>query len=236
MHRLGFDEEQIDELAELIAQNPQIKVRSLFSHLAAAEDPNEDRFTHQQAQLFQRICSKMEQKLGYSFLKHIANSAGITRFPEYHFDMVRLGIGLYGYTAVAEDQPHTSNTITLKSIITQVKKIKKGESIGYNRTFVADKDMMLAVVPIGYADGYPRELSNRVGKMLVKGKECPVVGKVCMDMTLIDISGVDAKEEDDVIIYNSEMNLYRISKWIGKIPYELLTAISKRVQRIYIRD
>lgn len=236
MHRLGFDEEQIDELAELIAQNPQIKVRSLFSHLAAAEDPNEDRFTHQQAQLFQRICSKMEQKLGYSFLKHIANSAGITRFPEYHFDMVRLGIGLYGYTAVPEDQNHLNNTITLKSIITQVKKIKKGESIGYNRTFVADKDMILAVVPIGYADGYPRELSNRVGKMLVKGKECPVVGKVCMDMTLIDITGVDAKEEDDVIIYNSEMNLYRISKWIGKIPYELLTAISKRVQRIYIRD
>lgn len=169
-------------------------------------------------------------------MKHIANSSAITRFKEYHYDCVRLGIGLYGYTAVIEDQKQLQNTVTLKSIITQLKMVKKDETIGYNRTFVAPKDMKIAMVPIGYADGFPKELSNGVGSMIVAGKKCPVVGKICMDMTMIEVTGLDVKEEDEVVIYNDINNLNMISKAIQKSPYELLTAISKRVQRIYIRD
>jgi alanine racemase len=169
-------------------------------------------------------------------MKHIANSAGISRFKEYHFNCVRLGLGLYGYSGVLEDQKHLQNTVTLKSIITQLKNVKKDETIGYNRTFVAKNDMKIAIVPIGYADGFPKELSNGKGSMIVLGKKCPVVGKICMDMSMIDVTGLDVQEEDEVIIYNDENNLNLISQAINKSPYELLTAISKRVQRIYIRD
>ncbi len=236
MHRLGFNEEEVAQLLYILEEHPQLRIASVFSHFAASEDPNEDPFTHNQAQIFNRVCKMIEHKIGYPFMKHIANSSAITRFKEYHYDCVRLGIGLYGYTAVIEDQKQLQNTVTLKSIITQLKMVKKDETIGYNRTFVAPKDMKIAMVPIGYADGFPKELSNGVGSMIVAGKKCPVVGKICMDMTMIEVTGLDVKEEDEVVIYNDINNLNMISKAIQKSPYELLTAISKRVQRIYIRD
>lgn len=236
MHRLGFEEIDIPGLIETLKAHPHLHVASVFSHFAASEDPAEDPFTNQQAAVFQRVCDLMESQLGYPFMKHIANSAGISRFKEYHYNCVRLGLGLYGYSGVIEDQKHLLNTVTLKSIITQLKNVKKDETIGYNRTFVAKNDMTIAIVPIGYADGFPKELSNGVGSMIVWGKKCPVVGKICMDMTMIDVTGLDVHEEDEVIIYNDENNLNLISQAIEKSPYELLTAISKRVQRIYIRD
>jgi alanine racemase len=236
MHRLGFDETDIPRLIDILKENPQLFVASVFSHFAASEDPAEDSFTRQQAETFQRVCDLMESQLGYSFMKHIANSAGISRFKGYHFNCVRLGLGLYGYSGVPEDQKHLQNTVTLKSIITQLKNVKKDETIGYNRTFVAKNDMKIAIVPIGYADGFPKELSNGIGSMIVLEKKCPVVGKICMDMSMIDVTGLEVQEEDEVIIYNDQNNLNLISQAIHKSPYELLTAISKRVQRIYIRD
>jgi Alr-MurF fusion protein len=236
MHRLGFDQEDILELTALLKLNKQIRIASVFSHFAASEDPKEDTFTTHQATQFQNTCNIIEKEMGYSFMCHIANSAAISRFKEYHFNCVRLGLGLYGYTAVKEDQQKLQNTVTLKSIITQLKNVKKDDTIGYNRTFVAQNDMKVAIVPIGYADGYPKELSNGKGSMIVCGKKCPVVGKICMDMTMIDVTGLDVHEEDEVIIYNDQNNLNIISESIQKSPYELLTAISKRVQRIYIRD
>jgi alanine racemase len=236
MHRLGFNIDEIDQLIELLKKNPKLRIASVFSHFAASEDPSEDLFTKEQSHLLTQSCDKIEKALGYPFMKHIANSAAISRFPEFHFDLVRLGLGLYGYSSVETDQNNLQNTVTLKSIITQIKNVKKNDTIGYNRTFVAENDMTIAIVPIGYADGYPKELSNGVGVMIVKGKACPVVGKICMDMTMIDITGLEVSEEEEVIVYNSENNLNKISKAIHKSPYELLTSISKRVQRIYIRD
>jgi Alr-MurF fusion protein len=236
MHRLGFNIDEIDQLIEHLKKNPKLRIASVFSHFAASEDPKEDQFTREQSTLLTQTCEKIEKEIGYSFMKHIANSSAISRFPEFHFDLVRLGLGLYGFSYVEADQNNLQNTVTLKSIITQIKNVKKNDTIGYNRTFVAENDMKIAIVPIGYADGYPKELSNGVGKMIIQGEKCPVVGKICMDMTMIDITGLDVHEDDEVIVYNDENNLKVISNAIHKSPYELLTAISKRVQRIYIRD
>ncbi len=236
MHRLGFNEEEIAPMLNMLAQYPKLHVTSIFSHLAAADMEQEDHFTQTQIALFEQRASQIAQRLPYPVLLHLVNSAGITRFPEAHYNMVRLGIGLYGFSNVKYDQKQLQHAVTLKSIITQVKHIHKGDTIGYDRSFKATHEMKIAIVPIGYADGYPRELSNGIGEMIVKGVRCPIVGKVCMDMTMIDISKVDAKEDDEVIMYGEDNPIQVIAKKIGKIPYELITAISKRVQRVYIRE
>jgi len=236
MHRLGFDEEEIDEMLRWIKNCSQIKIASVFTHLAAAEEAKEDHFTQNQIEKFNLICKKIERQISYPYLKHILNTAGIIRFPEAQLDMVRLGLGLYGYSPVPEVQSQLQSVINLSSVITQIKNVKKHETIGYNRTFQAQQDMQIAVVPVGYADGFPRELSNGVGEMLVHDKKCPIVGKICMDMTMIDVTGLDVSVGDEVVIYNAENSLVQIGAKIGKTPYELLTAISKRVPRIYVRE
>ena len=236
MHRLGFDEDEIEEMLMLVKSCSQIKIASVFTHLAAAEDAKEDRFTQNQIEKFNFICKKIERQITYPFLKHVSNTAGIIRFPEAQFDMVRLGLGLYGFSPVQEVQPQLHPVINLSSVVTQLKKVKKGETVGYNRTYTAQEDMQIAIVPVGYADGFPRELSNGAGEMLVHDKKCPIVGKICMDMTMIDVTGLDVAIGDEVIIYNSENSLDNIGAKIGKTPYELLTAISKRVPRIYTRE
>ena len=242
MHRLGFDEDEIDEMMKLVNSCLSLKIASVFTHLAASEDINEDTFTQNQIEKFNSICKKIDKLLennnhsNKKYIKHILNSAGIVRFPEAQFDMVRLGLGLYGYSPVPEIQQHLQNVVVFKSVITQIKKVKKGETIGYNRTFTALKDLQIAIVPVGYADGYPRELSNGVGFMLVQNKRCPIVGKICMDMTMIDISHLDVSVGDEVIIYNEDNSLEKIGIKINKTSYELLTAISKRVPRIYVRE
>jgi alanine racemase len=237
MHRLGFDEEQIDDLLHLIHACSQLKIASVFTHLAASEDVNEDLFTQNQIQKYKSICKKIDAQISYSYLKHVLNTAGIVRFPEAQFDMVRLGLGLYGFCPISEVQRQLQSVITLSSVITQIKNVKKGETIGYNRTFVAPENMKIAIVPVGYADGFPRELSNGVGSMIVHQKQCPVVGKISMDMTMIDVSHLDnIAINDTVTIYNIENSLDLIGAKIGKTPYELLTAISKRVPRIYLQE
>jgi alanine racemase len=150
--------------------------------------------------------------------------------------MVRLGLGLYGFSPVPEIQSHLQSVITLKSVITQIKKVKKGDTIGYNRTFTASKNMRIAIVPVGYADGFPRAFSNGIGAILVHRKRCPIVGKICMDMTMIDVTSLEVSIGDEVIIYDAENTLKKMGASIGKTPYELLTAISKRVPRIYMRE
>lgn len=237
MHRLGFNEEEIEELLLLVSSCPKLKIVSVFTHLAASEDVNNDAFTQNQIQKLNTICQRIDACISYPYLKHILNTAGIVRFPEAQYDMVRLGLGLYGFCPLPEIQQRLQSVIRLSSVITQLKKIKKGETIGYNRTFVAQEDMKIAIVPVGYADGFPRELSNGVGTMLVHQKPCPVVGKISMDMTTIDVTHLDEIViGDEVIIYNAENSLQTIGANIGKTPYELLTAISKRVPRIYVRD
>ena len=236
MHRLGFDIDEIDEMLHLVNTCSQLKLASVFTHLAASEDEDEDLFTKMQIKKFEAVCQKISTHISYPYLKHVLNTAGIVRFPGAHFDMVRLGLGLYGFCSLPEVQQQLQSVITLSSVITQIKNIKKGETVGYNRIFTAPKNMKIAIVPVGYADGFPRELSNGIGTMLVNHKRCPVVGKVSMDMTIIDVSGLDVTIGDEVIIYDSENSLEKIGAKIGKTPYELLTAISKRVPRIYVRD
>jgi alanine racemase len=236
MHRLGFDEDEIDEMLQIVNACPQLKIASVFTHLAASEDVKEDGFTQSQIDKFKTVCQKIDTQISYPYLKHILNSAGVVRFPEVQCDMVRLGLGLYGFSPLPEVQQQLRSVITLSSVITQIKKVKKGETIGYNRTFTAQEDMQIAIVPVGYADGFPRELSNSIGTMLVRNRKCPVVGKVSMDMTMIDVTGLDVAIGDEVVIYNTENSLEKMGAKIGKTPYELLTAISKRVPRIYVRE
>jgi len=236
MHRLGFDEDEIDEMLQVVNACPQLKIASVFTHLAASEDADEDEFTQNQISKFKAVYQKIDTQISYPYLKHILNSAGVVRFPEAQCDMVRLGLGLYGFSPLPEVQQQLQSVITLSSVITQIKKVKKGETIGYNRTFVAQSAMQIAIVPVGYADGFPRELSNGVGTMLVQHKKCPVVGKISMDMTMIDVTHLNVAIGDEVTIYNTENSLEKMGARIGKTPYELLTAISKRVPRIYVRE
>ena len=236
MHRLGFRKEEIPELVERIKKNPQLRIASVFSHLAAAEDAHEDAFTLSQISYFKEVTDLISSQFDYKILRHIVNSAGISRFPQAHFDMVRLGIGLYGFSAVAEDRAHLQQVATLQTVITHVHTIKKGETVGYNRTFVADRDTRVGIIPIGYADGFPPELGRGVGSVLVKGRQAPIIGKICMDMTMIDLTGLEAREGDEVVIYGEHNRMDDIAAKIGKIPYHLLTSISKRVPRIYIMD
>lgn len=236
MHRLGFDEADLPRLVAFIQQHPKLKIASIFSHLAAAEDPNEDDFTRGQIALFDKMSSFLISQFDYPILRHILNSAGISRFPEAQYDMVRLGIGLYGFSSVPQDQAHLQNTVTLRTVITQVKTIPANETIGYNRSYKTLKESKIAIIPIGYADGYPRELGNGVGKVFVAGRLVPIVGKICMDMCMIDVTGLEVKEGDEVIVYGDQNPLDKVAASIHRIPYELMTAISKRVQRIYIKE
>ena len=233
MHRLGFDPQEVDELLTLLQENPKIKVASLFSHLAAAEDPQEDQYTRSQIDIFTQTTEKMIARLDYPVLRHLLNSSGIIRFPEAQFDMVRLGIGLYGYTPVAESKAHLQSPITLKTLVTQVKPLKQGETIGYNRSFVAQHDMEVAIIPIGYADGYPRSLSNGKGKVWIKQQLRPILGKISMDMSIIDVTGLDITEGEEVIIYGEPIPIEEIAHAAGTIPYELYTSISRRIPKVY---
>lgn len=236
MHRLGFDEGDLPRLVDFIQRHPQLKVVSIFSHLAAADNPDEDDFTRGQIALFDRMSSYLVGQFDYPILRHILNSAGISRFPEAQYDMVRLGIGLYGFSAVPQDQTQLQNTVTLRTVVTQVKTIPANETIGYNRSYKTLRDSKIAIIPVGYADGYPRELGNGVGKVFVAGRLVPIVGKICMDMCMVDVTGIDVKEGDEVIVYGDPNPLDKVAASIHRIPYELMTAVSKRVQRIYIKE
>lgn len=233
MNRLGFGMDDVDTLGQMLKGSDYLKVVSVFSHLVASEDKNEDEFTLHQYNLLQNACEKLKNILGYNFIKHIANSSGISRFPQLQMDMVRLGIGLYG---ISGDKNDTSlqNVLTLKSTIAQIKNIKKGETVSYNRRGVAKEDSVIATVRIGYADGYSRRFGNGVGKMLIHNQLAPVMGTVCMDMTMLDVTHIaDVKEGDEVIIFGEGLPVQVLAESIGTIPYEIMTGISQRVKRVY---
>jgi Alr-MurF fusion protein len=237
MNRLGFSAEDIPELKKLLADNEHLKIRSVFSHLVASEDEKEDTFTQKQIELFDNISILLIKDLPYKPLRHILNSAGISRFPDAQYDMVRLGLGLYGVDSSNSSQLRLQQVGKLKATISQIKFLRKGESVGYNRSFVAKKSMRIATVSIGYADGIDRRLSNGIGSMMVNGKAAPITGKVCMDMTMIDISDIEhVKEGDEVLVFGEELPITKVAKWAGTIPYEILTGISSRVQKIFFQE
>ncbi len=236
MRRLGFEESDLPVLCEKLRSTTLFKVQSVFSHLAASDSVTHDDFTKQQASVFTKACKEIEKATGYKFLRHIANTSAIHRHKDLQFDMVRLGIGLYGVDSNETIQQQLKNVTTLKSTVSQIKKVKAGESVGYSRKGIAAKDSVIATIRIGYADGYPRIMSNGVGKMSVGGKRVPVIGNVCMDMTMLDITGVNAAEGDEVIVFGEDLPVSEVATWAQTIPYEILTGISQRVKRVYFEE
>lgn len=237
MNRLGFDISGIGELAGYIAKTSSFSVRSVFSHLSSSEDPAEDAFTFQQKEKLMQAASQLEQYLGYPFLKHIGNTAAIIRHSSLQLDMVRLGIGLYGVDSAETGRLDLQPAATLRSTIAQLKHLKAGETVSYNRRAVLQRDSVIATVRIGYADGFSRKLGNGTGKMRVRGKLAPVTGTVCMDMTMIDVTDIKGvKEGDEVIIFGKELPIQDLAAWAGTIPYEIMTGISQRVKRVYFEE
>lgn len=236
MHRLGFTEDGAELLIERLAANNMIWVQSVFSHLAASEDPAEDDFTRRQIDAFRRFGERIRSATPHPVLLHILNSAGISRFPEAQFDMVRLGISLYGIATFTEEQPRLEPVARLRSVISQIKTIQAGETVGYNRAFKASRETKVAIVPIGYADGLGRSLGNGRGHLVVAGRLAPVIGHVCMDMCMLDITGIEAEEGDEVIVFGPERPLQELAKEMGTIPYEVLSGLSRRVKRVYYHE
>ncbi|MBS1921203.1 MAG: bifunctional UDP-N-acetylmuramoyl-tripeptide:D-alanyl-D-alanine ligase/alanine racemase [Bacteroidetes bacterium] len=237
MNRLGFSEEEMEQLAAALSASSSFRVQSVFSHLVSSEDSTLDDFTKQQFSLFLKCADKLKERVGYSFLKHISNSAAIVRHPEMQLDMVRPGIGLYGIDSTAGNVLSLRPVATLKSTIAQIKKLKAGETVGYSRAGKIQKDSEIATIRIGYADGYPRILSNGIGKIWVNGKLAPVIGHICMDMTMVDITGIpDVKEGDEVIVFGKTPGIETLAQDAGTIPYEIMTGISQRVKRIYYEE
>ncbi|MBK0379070.1 bifunctional UDP-N-acetylmuramoyl-tripeptide:D-alanyl-D-alanine ligase/alanine racemase [Mucilaginibacter segetis] len=237
MHRLGFEEFEFDALCDLLEVNNYIKVQSVFSHLVASDAPEHDLFTLQQIKIFENACSRIEDALGYKVIKHISNTSGITRWPTAQYDMVRLGIGLYGIDAAIEPGDNELKPVaTLKTTVSQVKKIMATDTIGYNRNGSLAKDGKIATVRIGYADGYLRAFGNGVGKMRINGKLAPTVGNISMDMCMLDVSEIDLREGDEVIVFDETLRIEELAREIGTIPYEILTNISQRVKRVYFYE
>ncbi len=236
MRRLGFEQKDIEELCDRLKATAVFKIQSVFSHLAASDSEKHDTFTKMQAEAFLEGCEKIQGITGYTFIRHIANTSAIHRHKDLQLDMVRLGIGLYGIDADPAVQQQLKNVTTLKTTISQIKKIKKGESVGYSRKGMATKNSVIATVRIGYADGYPRLLSNGTGKMLIKAKQVPVIGNVCMDMTMLDITGIDANEGDEVTVFGEGLPVSDLASLAQSIPYEILTGISQRVKRVYYEE
>ena len=238
MHRLGFYKEDIPWLIGKLQQTKAVRVASVFSHLAGSDEAQFDDFTLQQIRYFDDCAEELKKGLsdqvpGTTVIKHICNSAGIERFTDYQFDMCRLGIGLYGFSFAGA---HLRNVCSLETTILSVKTVKAGETIGYGRHTKLDEDRVIAVIPIGYADGFDRRFSNYGGEVYIRGKRCPVVGNVCMDQAMIDVTGTDARPGDPVEIFGEHVTLQELADKLGTITYEILTSVSRRVQRLYFYE
>lgn len=230
MNRYGFEAEQAKKVFQELAQHPQLKLGSICSHLAASDKPSKDVFTQKQIERFKSITTAYEQE-GYPKVDyHLLNSNGVLRFPEQQMEMVRLGIGLYGLNQGASLQ----QPCTLSSTIAQHRLVKSGEHIGYQLAFTATEDMKIAVVPLGYADGFNRRLGEGKGRVLIAGKECPILGHISMDSFIVDVSHVEAKEGDEVIIFSPNFPIEKVAEDLGTIPYEVLATLNRRIKRIYL--
>jgi alanine racemase len=236
MHRLGFVESDYAWLCAQLNQNTSLKVATVFSHLVGADEGEHNDFSKQQYERFVQGAAIIEQTLGYAVFKHILNSAGIVRFPEYKLDMVRLGIGLYGVEATGQEQKFLQTVGTLKTVVSQIKYLNAGETVGYSRKGQLDHNAAIATLAIGYADGYDRGLGNGNGQVLVNGVLCPTIGNICMDMTMVDVSGATVEEGDEVIVFGKEIGISDLARKVNTIPYEILTGIGERVKRVFYKE
>jgi len=231
MHRLGFPEEELDEVIPLIKRH-EFRVASVFTHLAASDEPEHDAFSRQQLELYDRVSGRLADSLEVPFIRHVLNSAGIERFPDAQYQMVRLGIGLHGIGQGKQLTPASSYMTT----ISQVRMVKKGETIGYSRSGKAGSDRLVATLRVGYADGMDRRLGNGIGSVRINGVSAPTIGNICMDMTMVDVTGIDAVEGDQVEIFGKNLTVKEVAQMAGTIPYEILTSIPERVKRVYLQE
>jgi alanine racemase len=236
MHRLGFQENNLPELIKTLQGNETVKVKSILSHMATSDDLAHQEFAISQIELFENLSSQLISALKIKPIRHILNTSGISNYPEAQYDMVRLGIGLYGVSNDDEEQKYLENVGTLKSVISQIRTIEKGESVGYGRRFMADRQTKVATIPIGYADGISRQLGNGVGYVIINQKKAIILGSVCMDMLMVDVTDIECKEGNTVIIFGERPTVNEIAKLLQTIPYEVLTSISQRVKRIFYRE
>jgi Alr-MurF fusion protein len=234
MNRFGIQiRDEIEQLIIILKKFPQLKVKSVFSHLVASDDSQMDDFTLNQIAKFEQLTQCLQDNLTYPIDRHILNSAGIERFPSHQFEMVRLGIGLYG---VSSTQLPLKPIGILKSTISQVKVVEPGETVGYNRSGKIERPSEIGIVPLGYADGLDRRLGNGVGHAFINNRKVPITGNICMDMCMIDVTGLDVKPGDEVEFFGEHISIQEIARAIGTIPYEILTGISQRVKRVYIQE
>ena len=235
LNRLGFNKSDVDVLIKKIKSLSVIKIASLFSHLAASEDLNEKTFSENQITSFQEICEGIIKGLNKEPLIHMCNTSGVLNYPNAHFDMVRSGIGLYGFGNSEKEKKNFKPVATLKSIISQIHHINKGETVGYNRAYKSSQQERTATIPIGHADGISRFYGNKNGYVVINGNKAPIVGNVCMDMIMVNVSGIDCNEGDEVIFFNEEYTVEALAETINTISYELIAAISQRVKRLIIK-
>ncbi|GAC1584384.1 MAG: bifunctional UDP-N-acetylmuramoyl-tripeptide:D-alanyl-D-alanine ligase/alanine racemase [Ginsengibacter sp.] len=237
MHRLGFEKDEVEELGMKLSTSKRLHVQTVFSHLIASNDKTKSTINAKQLSLFNECCEILNKHIGYEFLKHIANSSAISNFPEMQLDMVRTGIGLYGIDSNTSIQKKLRTVTNLSTTISQIKNVKAGETVGYGGTLILEKDCRIATIRIGYADGYHRSYGNGVGKVMIRNILAPVVGNICMDMTMVDISEEnDITEGDKVEIFGTHLPVENLAKWTGTIPYEIMTNISQRVKRVYFEE
>ena len=236
LNRLGFMESELSYISEQLTNTNAVKIISALSHLVASEDKNEAEFTQQQIKQFERIAALLTHKIGYAPLKHILNTSGIINYPESQFDMVRSGIGLYGFSNDKTVDNQLKPIATLKTIISQIHKIAEGGSVGYNRAYTTVKPKVTATLPLGHADGISRQYGNEKAYVTVNGHKAPIIGNICMDMIMIDISKIDCKEGDEVVIFGGNASAEHFAEQVNTISYELLTAISQRVKRTIIKE
>lgn len=234
MHRLGFMPEDVADLAETLKTTECLKIISVFSHLAASEDTAYDQFSHHQAEVFMRAADQISRSVEYPFLRHILNSSGLVRFPQYQFDMVRPGIGIYGIGN--PEYISFKPTGRFKTRISQIKRIRAGEPVGYGCADVSENDRIIAILPVGYSDGLSRRLGNRIGNLYIKGVRVPIIGNVCMDMCMADVTGLDAGSDDEAEIFGDHITINEIAEKCQTIPYEILTSIPPRVKRVFFRE
>lgn len=236
MHRLGFEEENLTELIQTLKGNETVQIKSILSHMATSDDLKHDAFSKSQIALFEKLSSQLQTSLNIKPIRHILNTSGITNYPEAQYDMVRLGIGLYGISNDYEEQKELENVGTLKSIISQIRTIDKGESVGYSRRFIAEKETIIATIPIGYADGIRRSWGHGVGYVVINNKQAKIIGSICMDMLMVDVTNIDCKEGQTVIVFGENPTVNFMAKQLNTIPYEILTSISQRVKRVFFRE
>jgi alanine racemase len=233
LNRLGFKKKDIPEILSLVKNQKEIVVASVFSHIAASEDLSEREFTLQQINNFKEVSAQLIGQLSNKPFRHMLNTSGIINYAsEAQFDMVRLGIGLYGFANDEAETAKLKNVITVKSVISQIQTVEKGETVGYNRAFKAIENVKTATIPIGHADGISRQFGNGVGYVYINNKKAPIVGNVCMDMIMVNVTNIDCQEGDEVLIFKDQLHIEDLAKRTNTIPYELLTAISQRVKRV----